>query len=233
VRDLDGVRRLDVGRLRARSDVVVVERTVTAAMLVLGSTQSASLVRQPAMLDVVRRRGGGGAVLVDPVETIWIDLWLPRVVLRQDDVRSLLGDAGEHMRTALESLGVGGLHLWRPETGAGRSVACFAGLGHGELVDDRARKVVGVTAWRSRDGALVQLALYRRRDTALPGLLEVSASERVEIDRALEINVTDLAAIAPEVAVEATFGHALAAELARATGGALEAFPPEIEADLV
>ncbi len=65
----------DPGRRRA----AVCRPTGTA--VVLGSTQSFDMVdveaARSAGIDVVRRRSGGGAVLVTPDDPVWIDLWVP------------------------------------------------------------------------------------------------------------------------------------------------------------
>jgi lipoate-protein ligase A len=223
------LRRLDVSRVRALSQPLVIERTVAARLLVLGSSQPAALVRHDAALEVVRRRGGGGAVLVDPEQTIWIDVWLPSTTPEVHDVRGLLGTAGEHFRRALGALGVDGLEVLRPERAAERSVACFAGLGFGELVDTAGRKLLGLTAWRSREGALVQSALYRARDARLCSLLELPDEERGALRRALLEQVTDLDTVAPGPASTSTVGRELASALASALGCEREVRAPEIE----
>ena len=53
----------------------------TGPAVVLGSTQSPDVVDADAAavggVAVVRRRSGGGAVLVTPEDPVWIDLWVP------------------------------------------------------------------------------------------------------------------------------------------------------------
>ena len=53
----------------------------TGPAVVLGSTQRTDGRRRRAPtaagLDVVRRRSGGGAVLVAPDDPVWIDVWVP------------------------------------------------------------------------------------------------------------------------------------------------------------
>ena len=49
----------------------------TGPALVLGSTQPESDVRPDVDLEVVRRRSGGGAVLVVPGDVLWIDVVVP------------------------------------------------------------------------------------------------------------------------------------------------------------
>ena len=54
--------------------------------LVLGSTQRAEVVDERACADagveVVRRRSGGGAVLLEPGAVVWFDVVVPADVLR-------------------------------------------------------------------------------------------------------------------------------------------------------
>lgn len=223
------VGRLDVSRLRTRSDAVVVERVVDEPLVVLGSSQPIELIARDTTLDVVRRRGGGGAVFVDPVETIWIDLWLPASSSLVRDVRGLLTGVGEHLRSVLGSLGVEGLLVVEPAGEVAPSVACFAALGFGELVDASGRKLLGLTAWRSRDGALVQSALYRTRDRQLPGVLSLEESERAVLGRVLEDEVSDLRSIAPRLGDDPLASHLIAGDLAALLGADLERRGPERE----
>ena len=66
-------------------------------------------------LRVVRRRGGGGAVLLDPLDSIWIDLWLPSNSPGYlDDVRGQLELVGTIIREALGVAGLFGLALATP-----------------------------------------------------------------------------------------------------------------------
>src|SRR6185503_5499788 len=57
--------------------------------LVLGSTQAEAVVdagvRSARGVDLVRRRSGGGAVLLVPGSTLWIDVVIPRADPRWDD----------------------------------------------------------------------------------------------------------------------------------------------------
>ena len=76
--------------------------------IVLGSRQSAELVdaarAEAAGLDVVRRRSGGGAVLLRPGQMLWIDLVVPPGVA-PDDVRGSMVWIGEVWRDAFDELG--------------------------------------------------------------------------------------------------------------------------------
>ncbi len=221
--------RLDVSRLRTRSEPVVIERVLDEPLVVLGSSQPDELIARDATIDVVRRRGGGGAVFVDPKQTIWIDLWLPAASSLVRDVRGLLIGVGEHLRSVLASRGVDGLRIVEPTGQVAQSVACFAALGFGELVDSTGRKLLGLTAWRSRDGALVQSAVYRARDHRLPEILSLDDTERTALGRVLDDEVTDLRSLAPPLGDDPLAGHLIAADLAALLGAELERRGPERE----
>ena len=145
---------------------------IEARTLVLGSSQRIAddaAARAAAMgLDVAVRASGGGAVLLDELETIWVDV----VIGRQhpawsDDVAAAFGWLGDAWVRALRSLGlpvrphVGG-YVASPQSRA----VCFAGLGNGEVVVDGGtndgQKLVGISQRRTRAGAKFQCAVLRR-----------------------------------------------------------------------
>lgn len=133
--------------------------------VVLGSHQPgdwfdpASL--QAAGLDLVRRASGGGAVLVGPGRTIWIDFVVPAGDRRWDgDIGRAAWWVGELWSDALASAGCTGVRIvWKQamRRSPWSPVVCFAGLGPGEVLVDGA-KVVGVSQRRTRRGALFQTA---------------------------------------------------------------------------
>jgi len=135
---------------------------VTGPALVLGSTQPDVAERN---VPVVRRRSGGGAVLVRPGDVLWVDVLLPAGdPLWEDDVGRSFHWLGRAWVDALASLDVEGAWHDGPLvcTPWCRQV-CFAGLGPGEVtVDDR--KVVGLAQRRTRAGALFQCAALLRWD---------------------------------------------------------------------
>lgn len=150
--------RFDAPRDHAGVPTVVACR-VDEPLLVLGSTQDDVPFRG---VEVVRRRSGGGAVLVTSDGVVWVDVFVPagHPVWEQDVGRAFwwLGDA---WAGALASLGVAG----RVEVHRGALVGsrwsrqvCFAGLGPGEVTVD-GRKAVGIAQRRTREGALFQCAL--------------------------------------------------------------------------
>jgi lipoate-protein ligase A len=135
--------------------------TVDAPALVLGSTQR--LASPPSSLEVVRRRSGGGAVLLRPGETVWVDVVVPAGDrLWEDDIGRSFWWLGEAWLRALSALGAGPLAVHRDGlvSTAWSSAVCFAGVGAGEVVRVGAgAKVVGMASRRTRAGALFQCAV--------------------------------------------------------------------------
>lgn len=171
-----------------------VPRLPTAPTLVLGSTQSDAVVDRTraaaAGVDVVRRRSGGGAVLVSAADVIWFDLVIGRDdVLWSDDVGHAFEWLGRACHRGLARLGHRTeIHRGAPlETRWSRSI-CFAGVGWGELTLDGA-KVVGISQRRTRNWARFQVAVLRRwRPDAYLDLFRLDHAERGaaldELDRA-------------------------------------------------
>ena len=129
----------------------------TAPALVLGSAQHDDRVDRAACaaagIEVVRRRSGGGAVLVVPGEVLWVDLIVPAGdALWQDDVGRAFHWVGEAWAAALEELGVAAeVHRGALVRSPWSAAVCFAGLGPGE-VTVAGRKVVGISQRRTRAG---------------------------------------------------------------------------------
>lgn len=152
--------------------------SVDAPALVLGSAQRDDVVDADACaaagVEVVRRRSGGGAVLLLPGEVTWLDVVVPAGdPLWIDDVgRSMLW-FGEAWAGALRALGEPDVAVHR---GAMRSsewsrLVCFDGLGPGE-VTVAGHKTVGISQRRTRAWARLQAAVYHRwRPEMLLGLL--------------------------------------------------------------
>jgi lipoate-protein ligase A len=163
----------------------VVVRRPDDRVLVLGSRQGARVADLAScrrhQVAVARRRSGGGAVLVCPKDTVWLDVWIPRAdPLFDDDVARAAFFVGEWWARALkEAAGVdAAVHTGGMVGGPGCDLCCFAGLGPGE-VTVAGRKVVGVAQWRSRQGALFHCAAYRQwRPAQLAALLSLPHGRR-------------------------------------------------------
>ncbi len=173
------------GRSLSRTPVRAVEvLEVDRPALVLGSTQpdadADADALQAAGVDLVRRRSGGGAVLLEPHGSLWIDVVVPRAdPLWSDDVGVAFHWVGHAWAAALRSLGiVTDVHEDALVTSRWSRLVCFAGLGPGEVTAGGA-KVVGVAQRRTRDGARFQCALLHRWDPAATlDLLALDPAER-------------------------------------------------------
>ncbi len=113
----------------------VVQNGVNRAV-VLGSAQLDSAVDKEACaaagVEVVRRRSGGGAVLVDPGSLVWVDLVVAATdPLWSADVGRSMWWVGEAWAKALGGAGFGDLSVWKGPMlrSAWSSLVCFAGLG--------------------------------------------------------------------------------------------------------
>jgi lipoate-protein ligase A len=152
-----------------------VERTawifdVDAPALVLGSAQSMAGVDvescRRAGVDVVRRRSGGGAVLLDPGDATWVDLIVPRDdPLWDDDIARAAHWVGVAWAHALRVAGAPAdavtVHRGGLVRGSWSDRVCFAGVGPGEVVIG-GTKLIGVSQRRTRSGARFQCVLLRR-----------------------------------------------------------------------
>ena len=111
-------------------------------------------------IDVVRRRSGGGAVLVVPTEIVWVDLVVTRDdPLWDDDVAGAMHWVGE---TWAAALGGGVVHRGPMIRIEWSGAVCFAGIGAGEVVDDRGAKLVGISQRRTRTWARFQTMAHLR-----------------------------------------------------------------------
>lgn len=170
----------DAGSLHAgwpRADACPEQRAlavcrVTAPAVVLGSTQPEETIDRDrattAGVAVVRRRSGGGSVLVTPGEPVWIDAWVPRGdPLWRDDVTRAFDWLGEAWAVALDRLGVTGASVHRGGLRActpWASMICFGGVGAGEVLAPDGRKMVGLSQRRTREGAWFHSACVIRWD---------------------------------------------------------------------
>ena len=121
--------------------------TVDRPALVLGSTQRDEVVDRAALaaagVDLVRRRSGGGAVLVEPARTVWIDVDVPvGDPLWSADVGRSFGWLGRTWAAALADLGLRAeVHDGGLCTTPWSRLICFAGLGPGEVMVGEAKAV--------------------------------------------------------------------------------------------
>lgn len=155
--------------------------------VVLGSSQPQSDIDMDAAatagIEVVRRRSGGGAVLLDPGAVVWVDAIIPAGdPLWDADVQRATWWIGEAWAAAIDKVGAGPARSWR---GGMRATAwsgrvCFAGLGPGEVCRGP-QKMVGVSQRRTRGAALFQTAALLSWDPArLLGLLRLDDGERAQ-----------------------------------------------------
>ncbi len=160
--------------------------SVTRPALVLGSSQplgDVDVERVDSLgIELVRRRSGGGAVLLVPDEVVWVDMVVPRGdPLWSDDVGHAFHWLGRLWTDALARLGVQGrAHDAALVCSPWSRRICFAGLGAGE-VRVGGRKVVGISQRRGRLGARFQCAVLRRWNPELIiELMAMSEPERQE-----------------------------------------------------
>jgi lipoate-protein ligase A len=161
--------------------------------VVLGSGQPEDSVDRDACAaagaEMVRRRSGGGAVLVEPGGLVWVDLVVPSTdPMWCTDVGQAAWWVGEAWAGALDRAGCPGLEVWK-----GRmlrrewsSLVCFAGLAGGEVTAPGGGKVVGISQRRTRHGSLFQCGCLLRWEPAqLLALMRLSPAERARAERGL------------------------------------------------
>jgi lipoate-protein ligase A len=168
---------------------------LTEPALVLGSTQRAERVVDPAAcavagIDVVRRRSGGGAVLLIPDEVVWFDVIIPAgaVAGLGNDVHAPMLWLGERLMQILAPLIDAEMTVKGPGmvSTPWSSLICFDGFGPGEVLVD-GRKLVGISQRRTRAAARLQCCWYSSTDPArLVGLLDAD----------IRPAITDLAPVA-------------------------------------
>ncbi len=162
---------------------------VTAPAIVLGSSQPDTTIDRDACaragIDVVRRRSGGGAVLLVPGEVVWLDVIVPRGSGSGDrggldDVRASMCRIGTHVGDALvaavpELADRVAVHRAAMETTPWSSTICFDGLGPGEVLLD-AVKLVGLSQRLTRQAARFQACWHTAYDAgALLDLLPAAS----------------------------------------------------------
>ncbi len=171
------------------------QHDITSPALVLGSMQDPSVVDAAACgragVEVVRRRSGGGAVLLRPGEVSWIDVIVPVGTAGwATDVHAPMVWLGHRLAEVFRGLFGFDLDLVVHDgamvSTAWSSTICFDGVGAGEVLLD-GRKLVGISQRRMRHAARLQCCWYVRYDpNELVELLHPSARPLV----------TDLAPVA-------------------------------------
>jgi lipoate---protein ligase len=206
----------DVEQFRTRTRRFAVAREVAVPTVVLGSTQGAALVDTARLrardVELARRRGGGGAVSLGPDEQLWLDAWIPRDdPLWVADVSAAAEWVGAWWIGALAGLGQRGfeVHGGRSEPGAFGDLVCFAGRGPGEVFVGE-RKVVGLSQWRAREGALFSSCAYLRWDPEpLLAFMDVDERTRADLASGLAPVACGLAELEPPLRDLARVGSAL------------------------
>lgn len=200
-------RRATVAELHDLPDPDVSVRTVrilrpTDTAIVLGSSQDPGVLAPDPPAPVVRRRSGGGLVLVEAGAVTWVDLLVPRHdPLWDDDVVRAAAWVGEVWRDTLAAVGgsdpVGSgppdpelrVHTGRLEPGPFGRLVCFAGIGPGEVVRGR-RKLVGVSQRRDRRWIRVQTLVHHRFDAGrVADLVDLDVDRRGHLAAALGAGV--------------------------------------------
>ena len=140
--------------------------TPKQSALVLGSTQDLSVINSTECLkrgvEIVKRRSGGGAVLLSSETTVWIDVVLPAThELSVSDIGQAPLWLGKLFQRVLIDLGVADLtlHETAMEKTDWSTLICFAGRGPGEVFMNDGRKVVGISQRRTREWVRFQVVV--------------------------------------------------------------------------
>jgi hypothetical protein len=189
---------------------------VDRAALVLGSAQLDAVADHDACaragVEIVRRRSGGGAVLLLPGECVWLDVVVPRDdPLWDDDIGESMWWLGRLWADALEGVGCGDVAVHRgplQHTPWSRLV-CFDGLGAGEVTVG-GRKAVGVSQRRTRHWARLQSSLNlvsahddRRAGGVQQTLVPLLSPPRPTTDQLRPVAAVDASIEAVQAAVNA------------------------------
>jgi len=147
--------------------------------------------------NLVRRRSGGGGVLLRPGHVLWVDVILPRGDdLWDDDVARSGLWLGDVWAAVLGGFGLDAeVHRGHLVEGAWSEAVCFAGRGPGE-VSVGGRKLVGTSQRRTREGAWFQCAvLLEWRPREMVDLLGLEPVDQVIAElEACAVGLVDLLA---------------------------------------
>ena len=177
------------------SELTIRRFDIARTAVVLGSAQSDDDIdhdRCSALdIEVARRRSGGGAVLLVPGHHLWVDVFVSRGhSLWDDDVSRSSHWLGRAWCDTVNSLVSDGslriesvplrLHEGRLVESRWSRKVCFAGVGPGEVVDSRGRKLVGISQRRTREWARLQCIVSISWDAPL--MLELLTDPRPTLD---------------------------------------------------
>ncbi len=169
--------------------------------LVLGSAQPADSVNRRVAdaldVQVVRRRSGGGGVLLIPHEFVWLDVVVPvGDTLWHDDIGLATHWVGELWQQVLADAGIAStVHRGALVSSPWSRQVCFAGLGPGEVVAAH-RKLVGISQRRTRSWLRLQTMCHLRWRPELVAALVAyhapAASEIGSIVGCIDVEAVDL-----------------------------------------
>ena len=139
--------------------------TVERPTLVLGSAQPDDAVDRHVAdalgVEVVRRRSGGGAVLLLPDECVWADVVIPADdPLWDTDVARSMVWVGQWWRRALPT--TSSVHRGPLVSNEWSRQVCWAGVGTGEVLAPDGAKLVGISQRRTRESARFQTMCHLR-----------------------------------------------------------------------
>jgi lipoate-protein ligase A len=186
----------DYDSLRREPEATLYVVRPDRATLVLGSAQSSDILNAHRVGDIPlrRRRGGGGLVLVQP-DDLWIDWWIPAGDHRwRSDVHASSRMAGRRWADVLDGVvrGEVTVHAGPLEGDPAYRLVCFAGRGPGEVFVDGV-KAVGVTQWRVREGIFVSTVMHANPSTdVLRYLEEVPDGLQRALDHHVLSSLTDV-----------------------------------------
>lgn len=184
----------------------------TSTALVMGSSQRQEMFDHHRLeqdsVELAPRRSGGGAVFIDPASTLWIDLVAPRTSrFWSADLAENFLLVGRLWQQAFRSLGVEtDLCVESPGRTSASSLACWAGVGWGELTvsagtaQSSASKLVGLSQRRTRWGSRVQAMAVLDGSSARVGDY-LSAPDRVIVRDALHVHDVGLSPAVVQAAI--------------------------------
>lgn len=160
---------------------------VSKPALVLGSSQDPTSFDKVAYSDLdielAKRRSGGGAVFLEPLRQLWVDISIPKGdSLFRDDVQKSFFPIGSLFREFLSRVCncEFEMHKGKLLGGSVGQTICFAGIGPGEITFEGA-KVVGISQRRTVQGSVFQCTVYSRYPTNELALLMGSMVEPLPI----------------------------------------------------